>query len=119
MCIRDSIARRTAVGRCPEIFEALFKAKYAEAHGDGLRLPVNRTKLKLAYHPASASLRGQELTRSLGDLPDVSALSAPVKKLQELVNACTDLPVSYTHLDVYKRQVRETSTTTSATRKTS
>lgn len=92
-----NIARRTAVGRCPEIFEALFKAKYAEEHGDGLRLPVNRTKLKLAYHPASASLRGQELTRSLGDLPDVSALSAPVKKLQELMNTCTDL------LDPYSR----------------
>lgn len=92
-----NITRRTAVGRCPELFEALFKAKYAEEHGDGLRLPVNRTKLKLAYHPASASLRGREFTRSLGDLPDVSALSAPVKKLQELVNACTDL------LDPYSR----------------
>ena len=42
-----NILRRTAVRRCPEIFAALFKAKYAETHGDGLRLPVNRTKLKI------------------------------------------------------------------------
>jgi len=95
--VDPNIVRRTAIGRCPEMFEALFKAKYAEAHGDGLRLPVNRTKLKLVYQPASATLRGRDITRSIGDLPDVSALSAPVKKLQELVNSCTDL------LDPYSR----------------
>jgi len=92
-----NIVRRTAVGRCREIFTALFKAKWAEMYGDGFLLSVNRTKLKLIYQPASAALRGRDLTRSLGDLPDVSALSAPVKKLQELVNVCTDL------LDPYSR----------------
>lgn len=92
-----NIVRRTAVGRCPEMFDKLFQVKYAEIFGEGLRLPVNRTKLKLAYLPASAALRGRELTRSIGDLPDVSALSAPVKKLQEVVDACTDL------LDPYSR----------------
>lgn len=92
-----NIVRKTAVKRCPEMFEALFKTKYTEAHGEGLRLPVNRTKLKLVYQPASGSLRRHDFTRSVGDLPDVSALSAPVKKLQELVTACTDL------LDPYSR----------------
>ncbi|MEW6514094.1 MAG: TerB N-terminal domain-containing protein [Pseudomonadota bacterium] len=92
-----NITRRTAVGRCPEMFEALFKTKYAEAHGEGLRLPVNRTKLKLSYQAASGSLRGYDFTRNIGELPDVSALSAPVKKLQDLVTECTDL------LDPYSR----------------
>lgn len=90
-----NILRRTAVRRCPEIFAALFKAKYAETHGDGLRLPVNRTKLKIAYQPASAALRERDFTRSFGGVPDVSALSAPIKKLQELVNGCTELLDSY------------------------
>lgn len=92
-----NIARRTAVGRCPEMFENLFKTKYAEAYGEGLRLPVNRTKLKLSYQAASGSLRGHDFTRNVGELPDVSALSAPVKKLQDLVTECTDL------LDPYSR----------------
>lgn len=92
-----NIARRTAVDRCPEMFEFLFKTKYAEAHGEGLRLPVNRTKLKLSYQAASGSLRGRDFTRNVGELPDVSALSAPVKKLQDLVTECTDL------LDPYSR----------------
>lgn len=92
-----SIVRRTAVGRCPEMFQALFEAKYVEMFGEGLRLPVNRTKLKLTYYPASASLRGREFARSTGDLPDVSVLTAPVKKLQEVVNTCTDV------LDPYSR----------------
>lgn len=92
-----NITRRTAVGRCPEMFEALFKTKYAKAHGEGLRLPVNRTKLKLSYQAASGSLRGYDFTRNIGELPDVSALSAPVKKLQDLVTECADL------LDPYSR----------------
>ncbi len=86
-----NIVRRTAVGRCSEIFETLFIGKYADTYGDGLRLPINRTKLKIAYQPASAALSGRNFTRNIGDLPDVSALSAPVKKLQDLVNICTDL----------------------------
>lgn len=60
-----NIVRRTAVSRCREMFAALFKTKWAEMYGDGFLLSVNRTKLKLIYQPASAALRGRELTRNL------------------------------------------------------
>lgn len=84
-----NISRRTAVTRCETEFAKLFRQKYAEAHGDGLVLRHNKTKLQFAYQPASGSLRGELFRRSIGDLPDVSAVKAPVQKLQALVDACT------------------------------
>jgi len=86
-----TISRRTPVTRCSEIFESLFKARYIQTHGAGLKLPVNRTRLKLHYAPASAALRGHPFTRTVDDLPDVTVLTAPVRELQTLVNECSDL----------------------------
>ena len=76
--------------RCPEQFERLFAEKYAELFGSGMVLPRNRTKLKLVYRPASAGFRGyQELKLTFKDTPDVMALTAPIKKLQEVVESAT------------------------------
>lgn len=94
-----NISRRTAVTRCAELFARLFKQKYAEVHGEGLVLRLNRTKLKVSYTPASAALRSFDFTRSIGDLPDVSATKTPVIKLQELVNECVAA------LDPYSRYI--------------
>lgn len=94
-----NISRRTAVTRCADLFASLFKQKYAEVHGEGFILKVNRTKLKVGYTPASAGLRSFDFTRTIGDLPDVSAVKTPVAKLQELVNECT------TALDPYSRYI--------------
>ena len=81
---------RTPATRCPEQFEQLFAQKYAELCGNGLLLPRNRTKLKLVYRPASAGFRGyQELKLAFEDTPDVTVLTAPTKKLQEVVEAAT------------------------------
>lgn len=47
----------------------------------------NRTKLKVVYRPASAefrSLNASSLTKTFGDIPDVSILTWPLKKLQQL-----------------------------------
>lgn len=94
-----NISRRTAVTRCADLFASLFKQKYAEVHGEGFILKVNRTKLKVGYTPASAGLRSFDFTRTIGDLPDVSAVKTPVAKLQELVNECTSA------LDPYSRYI--------------
>lgn len=76
--------------RCAEQFEQLFALKYAEMCGSGMVLPRNRTKLKLVYRPASAGFRGyQELKLTFKDTPDVTVLTAPTKKLQEVVEAAT------------------------------
>lgn len=79
---------RTAATRCREHFEQLFIARYREAFGAGMNLPKNRTRLKFDYRPASPGFRWGELTRAF-DLPDVSVLTSPVKRLQALAEECT------------------------------
>ncbi|WP_267225825.1 TerB N-terminal domain-containing protein [Dyella silvae] len=89
---------RTPASRCAEEFDQLFRARYGERYGTGLVLPKNRKKLAVVYRPASAGLQGRtELTRVVGDLPDVTGLSAPIEKLLELANQCT------AELDGYSR----------------
>lgn len=88
--LEPNISLRTPATRCAEEFERLFAIKYAEAFGAGIVLPRNRTKLKLVYRAASAGFRGyDELKLSFRDTPDVTVLTAPVKKLQEVVEAAT------------------------------
>ena len=81
---------RTPATRCVEQFERLFAQKYAELHGSGMVLPHNRTKLKLVYRAASAGFRGyEEIKLNFKDTPDVTVLTAPIRKLQEVVEAAT------------------------------
>lgn len=89
---------RTAATRCPNEFERLFAQRYYEVLGPGLVLPKNRTKLKFVYQPASAGLRGTNVTMSFGEIPDVTALTAPIRKLMEIANQCTDELGSYSRL---------------------
>ncbi|MCX6928054.1 MAG: TerB N-terminal domain-containing protein, partial [Verrucomicrobia bacterium] len=88
----------TAASRCAEVFAQLFKAEYAKAFGEGLKLPENRARLKFAHRPASPSFSDQIYTVEL-DVPDVSVLSGPVNKLRGLAEACTE------RLDAYSRFV--------------
>ncbi|MDQ3288378.1 MAG: TerB N-terminal domain-containing protein [Pseudomonadota bacterium] len=81
---------RTAATRCPEEFERLFVLRYHDALGDGLVLPKNRTKLKLVYQAASSGFHGSRITMTYGDVPDVTALIAPIRTLNEIVSQCTD-----------------------------
>lgn len=89
---------RTAAMRCPNEFGNLFAQRYHEVFGSGLVLPKNRTKLKFVYQPASAGLHGANITMAFGDVPDVTALTAPVKKLMDIANQCTDELGSYSRL---------------------
>jgi tellurite resistance protein len=89
---------RTAATRCPNEFERLFAQRYHEVLGPGLVLPKNRTKLKFVYQAASAGLRGANIAMTFGDVPDVTALTAPTKKLMEIANQCTNELGSYSRL---------------------
>ena len=89
---------RTAATRCPNEFERLFAQRYYEILSLGLLLPKNRTKLKFVYQAASAGLRGANITRTFGDVPDVTALTAPIRKLMEIASQCTDELGSYSRL---------------------
>lgn len=87
---------RTPAKRCPEEFSALFAHRYYAEYGAGLVVKANKTKLSVNYRPASAGFGGS-VDVTLGDLPDVSALTAPVRKLAALAQGCTD------DLDAYSR----------------
>lgn len=85
-----AIARRTPVQRCSDEFKKLFVSEYGKAFGQGLKIAPNKTKLRLSYRPASGGFMGSTgVDMKFGDTPDVTALTAPVKKLQAIVDSCT------------------------------
>jgi hypothetical protein len=86
---------KTPAKRCEEAFKALFTIIYQQSYPNGLTVPPNRTKLKIGYHAASRSIVSIDLT--LDDLPDPSALKAPVNKLIVIAERCNDT------LDTYSR----------------
>ncbi|MEW6669441.1 MAG: TerB N-terminal domain-containing protein [Thermodesulfobacteriota bacterium] len=88
---------RTPAVRCPEEFKRAFFLHYREEYKDGLILPQNRTRLKLEHQPASPSFTSGRDLSLIFDLPDVSALSAPVKKLQKIADE------SYPEVEAYSR----------------
>ncbi|MEO8383620.1 MAG: TerB N-terminal domain-containing protein [Betaproteobacteria bacterium] len=97
-----TIGKRTPIVRCREQFHAMFAAKYRDVCGDGIRLQVNRTKLKLVYRPASSGFRGVgEIARKFGDIPDVTSLLTVTRTLQTVVDACG------TELDAYSRYIKK------------
>ena len=93
------IRLRTPATRCPEEFADLFLTRYAATYGDGMLLKPNKTRLRLGYRPASASFSGMEIAVDAGDVPDLTGLTTPTKKLAELVESVT------TDLDAFSRHV--------------
>lgn len=94
----DPRTRLPAAGlRCPGQFAALFKQEYAERFGEGLAVAAGKTRLQLAYRPASASFN-ETLVQPL-DLPDVSLMTASYTKLEAIAVGC------YAQLDAYSRFV--------------
>jgi uncharacterized tellurite resistance protein B-like protein len=91
------IGLRTPARRCPLEFQRLFRTLYAREHGSGMVIKPNKTPLKLAYHPASASFGGSVVITPEPGVPDISVLQAPLRKLQALVEQCT------TALEPYSR----------------
>lgn len=89
----------SAAKRCTSQFDAQFKQLYGHRLGEGLRLAVNRTKLKINYRPASGGLLARTFSAAIGDLPDVTAVITPVKKLQAIVDE------SAASLDAYSRYI--------------
>lgn len=88
--LSPNIVLRTPATRCSDEFEQMFAQMYTEAFKPGMVLPRNRTKLKLVYRPASSGFRGfNEITLSFKETPDVTVLTGPARKLQEVVEAAT------------------------------
>lgn len=87
----------TAAKRCPEEFKRAFLEKYAKEFGEGMLLPQNKTRLKVSHRPASPSLQSSSQMEKSFDLPDVTVLSSPMKKLHNIAEACM------VQLDAYSR----------------
>ena len=85
---------RTPATRCPDEFEALFRARYAARHGAGLTVRATKSLLTHSYRSASAGIGSAELSTKL---PDVFTQAVPGKKLAALVEDCTN------SLDAYSR----------------
>ncbi|WP_447936359.1 tellurite resistance TerB family protein [Thermomonas fusca] len=96
--LSPEIYLRTPATRCPDEFGRLFAHRYREFFSAGLVLPKNRTKLKFSYRPASLGLIGVNVSLGFGDIPDVTALTTPIKKLAEIVEQCTNELAAYSRL---------------------
>ena len=96
--LSPEIYLRTPVTRCPDEFSRLFAQRYRDAFSAGLVLPKNRTRLKFSYRPASLGLIGVNVSLGFGDIPDVTALTAPIKRLAEIVEQCTNELAAYSRL---------------------
>jgi uncharacterized tellurite resistance protein B-like protein len=73
----------------------MFVNVYRARHGEGIKLPANRTKLRLSYRPASSGFFGSEFPFAIGEVPDVMAVVAPAKKLEAIVEECAEALAPY------------------------
>lgn len=98
---------RTPAQRCRAELRELFALRYLETFPpEGLKLRPNKTRLAVSYRPANGGFQGA-VDLPAGDLPDVSALTAPLRKLQAIVDRVSN------ELDVYSRWVGRTGDGTS------
>lgn len=91
---------KTPVRRCPNEFNLLFIIRFKQKYKDAFIIKPNKVNLNLTYNPASVSLQGYKSIKF--DLPDVSRLKSPIKKLVNLANSCTS------ELDDYSRYIGKT-----------
>ena len=89
---------RTVAERCPQEFKQLFLEYYRQQYQAGLRIRPNKTKLVAIHRVASPTFPSRQYQYAL-DVPDVTVLSAPFKKLQAVAEYC------YQALDRYSRHL--------------
>ena len=87
---------RTPAKRAFAEFKAYFQHLFDREYPDGLKIRTPRRLLKLQYHAASGNF-ATNLNENLGDVPDVSSLSAPLRIAQRIADTSAD------NLDKYSR----------------
>lgn len=91
---------KTPATRCAAEFRKLLSLRYQQQYGEGIIVKPSKRRLKIDYCSANAGLPTVNLAAlypEIGKLPDVTGLTAPLNKLQSLVDECTDA------LDPYSR----------------
>ncbi|HEY9642585.1 MAG TPA: TerB N-terminal domain-containing protein, partial [Coleofasciculaceae cyanobacterium] len=84
----SSYALPIAASRCVEEFQALFRLRYTQQYGEGMKLKAGKSRLTTVYYPASQSFWSRAVTVPLGNLPDVTRFAAKVRKIGEVVETC-------------------------------
>jgi uncharacterized tellurite resistance protein B-like protein len=92
-----NVSMPRVVGRCQAQFDGQFQRIYGQRFADGLKLSVNRTKLKVSYRAASGGLRSENFSSDYGGLPDVTTVVTPLRKLQGIIDEAA------TSLEAYSR----------------
>ena len=87
---------RTPAKRAFAEFKAYFRHLFDQEYPDGLKIRTPKRRLKLQYHASSGNF-AKDLSEYLGDIPDVSGLSAPLRIAQKIADASAD------GLDKYSR----------------
>ena len=87
---------RTPAKRAFAEFKAYFRHLFDQEYPDGLKIRTPKRRLKLQYHAASGNF-ATDLNEHLGDVPDVSGLSAPLRIAQRIADTSAD------GLDKYSR----------------
>ncbi len=92
---RIDTSLRTPGTRCFEELRALWRSRFASQHPDGLKVRAPKTRLSGVYRSASGAF---DVTISLGDLPDIAVVEAPVTRLRDLLDSCINDLDSYSRL---------------------
>lgn len=87
--VEPTVSLRTPATRCPQEFAAAFTTLYREKFDEGFIVPINKTKLKLAYQPGWPVHLEREIRHEFSGIPDVAALTEPQQTLKVLVEQST------------------------------
>jgi TerB N-terminal domain/TerB-C domain len=79
---------RLAATRCFNEFQALFRVRYAQQYGEGLKIEPGKVMLKIEYQPTNHSF-GRLVPIDLGDLPDITQFLGKLARISDLVEGCT------------------------------
>ncbi|MEQ9569521.1 MAG: TerB N-terminal domain-containing protein [Longimicrobiales bacterium] len=97
VCDRETGLRTPAL-RCAGEFDALFRIRYAEKFGEGMKVREPKTRLTIKHGTASRGVP-DEFGMFEVDLPDITSITGPQKKLREIADQVQD------ELDSYSRHV--------------
>lgn len=77
----------TALRRCHDECRALFAHRYRHRFNDGIVIEPTRTRLELAYCPASSGFAGR-ITRTVADLHEADVLARVPAGIREVGDSC-------------------------------
>ncbi|MCB2263071.1 MAG: TerB N-terminal domain-containing protein [Candidatus Thiosymbion ectosymbiont of Robbea hypermnestra] len=86
------ISLRLPASRCADEFNRLFVQRFAQKYSQGLKIPANKTPLRVDYRPASPGI--EPISRPIEiagqPVPDVMILKRPKRTFQELADSCVE-----------------------------